>query len=519
MSIEGQPSRAPIILPKSYASDGGVSELERQSVKRLQLLAGGALVLQLTSLAAIKLLHLVPDDPSSSGWAVAAGLAMLTVVVLVMGRVRSVRTQQVLNVGYAFQVLAAFHIGMMVNRFPWPEDMWVPSWSPVAVWAMIFTVAVPARPAKALLINLITVLMDPLSLLLLIEQGKPVPEFDVILARFAPGIGAVLLGLIATTIIHGLGRQVHEARQLGSYRLVDKLGSGSFGEVWRARHQVLRRPAAVKLISPTSLGARDGKAARTILRRFEREAQATSQLRSPHTVDLYDFGVAPDGTFFYVMELLEGVDLQRMVERFGPIPPERVVHLLAQVCHSLHDAHEQGLVHRDVKPANLYACKNGFEYDFIKVLDFGLVKSSREEDAGATKLSADGTIQGTPAYIAPEMVLQDGRMDGRADIYSLGCVGYWLLTGELVFEEDAPMRMVLAHAKQEPVRPSEKAGVDVPPEVEGIIMKCLSKEPGDRPATAWELREMLKRAERSLEHPWTQARAKAWWERELPALA
>lgn len=519
MSIEGQPTRAPIILPKSSASDGGGSELERQSVKRLQLLTSGALVLQLTFFAAIKLLHVVPEDPSALGLGTAAGLGVLTVVVLVMARVRSFSTQQVLDIGWLFQVAAAFHIGIVVNRFPWPQDMWVPSWSPVAVWAMIFTVAVPARPAKALLINLITVLMDPLSLIVLIEQGKPVPGFDVILARFAPGIGAVLLGLIATTIIHGLGRQVHEARQLGSYRLVDKLGSGSFGEVWRARHQVLRRPAAVKLISPASLGARDAKAARTILRRFEREAQATSQLRSPHTVDLYDFGVAPDGTFFYVMELLEGVDLQRLVDRFGPVAPERVVHFLIQVCHSLQDAHVQGLVHRDVKPANLYACKNGFEYDFVEVLDFGLVKSSRDEDAGATKLSADGTIQGTPAYIAPELVLQDNRMDGRADIYSLGCVGYWLLTGSLVFEEDAPMRMVMAHAKEEPVAPSQKAGIDVPPELERIIMKCLSKEPEDRPATAWELREMLKQAERSLDHPWTQQRAKAWWEKELPALA
>ncbi|PKN44137.1 MAG: serine/threonine protein kinase, partial [Deltaproteobacteria bacterium HGW-Deltaproteobacteria-20] len=423
----------------------------------------------------------------------------------------------VLDVGYAFQVLAALHIGMVVNRYPWPEEMWVPGWSPVAVWTMVFTVAVPARPAKALIINLLAVAMDPLSLLLLIERGKPVPSFEMALFRFAPGIGAVLLGLIATMVIHGLGRQVREASQLGSYRLVEKLGAGSFGEVWRAQHRMLRRPAAVKLISPASLGERDASAARTIIRRFEREAQATSQLCSPHTVDLYDFGVSPDGTFFYVMELLDGIDLQRLVERFGPVEPERVIHLLCQACHSLHDAHVQGLVHRDVKPANLFACRNGFEYDFVKVLDFGLVKSSRQEDAGATKLSADGTIQGTPAYIAPEMILEKRQVDGRADLYSLGCVGYWLLTGKLVFEEDLPMRMVLAHAKHEPVVPSKRAGIDVPAELESIIMKCLSKDPEARPASAWELREMLQIAGRTLARPWTQERARRWWEQNLRA--
>ena len=502
-----------IVPPKTHADDG--PDIERQSVHRLVILAGVALVLQVAALVSGQMLGFLPEDTTLEGRVAIAALVVLTLVVVVLGRIRSLRAATVLDVGYAFQVLAALHIGMVVNRYPWPEEMWVPGWSPVAVWTMVFTVAVPARPAKALIINLLAVAMDPLSLLLLIERGKPVPSFEVALVRFAPGIGAVLLGLIATMVIHGLGRQVREARQLGSYRLVEKLGAGSFGEVWRAQHRMLRRPAAVKLISPASLGERDARAARTIIRRFEREAQATSQLCSPHTVDLYDFGVSPDGTFFYVMELLDGIDLQRLVERFGPVEPERVVHFLCQACHSLHDAHVQGLVHRDVKPANLFACKNGFEYDFVKVLDFGLVKSSRQEDAGATKLSADGTIQGTPAYIAPEMILENRQIDGRADVYSLGCVGYWLLTGKLVFEEDLPMRMVLAHAKHEPVVPSKRTGIDVPAEVESIIMKCLSKDPEARPASAWELREMLQTARRTLARPWTQERARQWWEQNL----
>lgn len=521
MTTDQEPRpRDTVIVPPSKPTDVAVSDIDRQSVKRLGLLAAAALVFQVVIIAWMQVLRLAPESLHRSldlGSIVA--FALMTTGVIALTRMHGVRPAVVLNVGAVYQVLTALHIGMMVNRFPWPEQVWVPGWSPVAVWAMVFTVVVPQRPLRATLLNLATVAMDPLSLLVLIEQGKPSPTLEVALVRFAPGLGAIILGAVATKVIHGLGEQVHEARQLGSYRLVEKLGAGSFGEVWSARHRVLRRPAAVKLISPETLGARDAKSARTILRRFEREAQATSQLRSPHTIELYDFGVSPDGTFFYVMELLEGVDLQRLVERFGPIPPERVIHLLGQACHSLHDAHARGLVHRDVKPANLYACKNGFEYDFVKVLDFGLVKSSRAEDAAATRLTADGTIQGTPAYISPETVLREGELDGRADVYSLACVGYWLLTGQLVFDEDAPMGMVLAHAKKQPVAPSERAGIPVPAAFEKLLMQCLAKEPDERPSSAWELREKLWALEQSFETPWTQARAQAWWKKHLPNLA
>ncbi len=512
-------TRDSIVIPQTGSTDADASGLQRQCVRRLGILAAAALIVQAGSFLSVRVLDLLPAPSGGHDLAAVVAFALLSAGIIAMTRARGLRPRLVLNVGYLYQVLAALHIGMMVNRYPWPTEVWVPSWSPVAVWTLVFTVVVPARPLAAALINLASVAMDPLSLWILVEQGKPVPSLEVALVRFTPGLGAVILGLVATHLIQGLGRQVHEARQLGSYRIVDKLGSGSFGEVWLARHQVLRRPAAVKLIGPEALGARDAKAARTMVRRFEREAQATSQLRSPHTVDLYDYGLAPDGTFFYVMELLEGVDLQRLVQNFGPVAPERVVHLLAQACHSLHDAHVQGLIHRDIKPANLYACKNGFEYDFVKVLDFGLVKSSRQEDAGATRLTADGTIQGTPAYLAPETVLRDGQLDGRADLYSLACVGYWLLTGKLVFEEDVPMRMVLAHAKQPPLPPSDRVEEGIPAELERIIMQCLDKDPDRRPPTAWALRERLIEIEVRLERPWTQERARDWWKRFLPDLA
>ena len=233
---------------------------------------------------------------------------------------------------------------------------------------------------------------------------------------------------------------------MGSYHLEDLLGKGGMGEVWKATHRFLARSAAVKLIMPSALGAKDEAAAQVTLRRFEREAQTTASLRSPHTIELYDFGVSRDGTFYYVMELLDGLDLQTLVAKHGPQPPERVVFLLRQACHSLYEAHKAGLVHRDIKPANIFMCRYGTDLDFVKVLDFGIVK--REQMAGKeeAQLTAVGMISGTPAYLAPEMALAEGPTDGRADLYALGCVGYWLLTGQLVFDKANAMAMVVAHS-------------------------------------------------------------------------
>src|SRR5262245_24008926 len=220
---------------------------------------------------------------------------------------------------------------------------------------------------------------------------------------------------------------------MGSYHLVELLGRGGMGEVWRGEHRLLKRPAAIKLVRPELLGANSDADSHDMLRRFEREAQATAALSSPHTIRLFDFGVTSDRTFYYVMELLAGRDLESLVREFGPVPADRALFLLRQACHSLADAHARGLVHRDVKPANIYTCRMGLEYDFVKVLDFGLVKFADRTAMQQTLMTAAHTTTGTPAYMAPELILGEADIDRRADVYALGCVAYYLLTGQLVF--------------------------------------------------------------------------------------
>ena len=246
----------------------------------------------------------------------------------------------------------------------------------------------------------------------------------------------------------------------------------------------------------------------TAIERFRREAKSTALLRSPNTIDLYDYGVTEDGSLYYVMELLRGLDLDSLVTHYGYLPPARVIHLLCQACESLEEAHQAGLVHRDIKPANIYVCRLGVTYDVIKVLDFGLV-ALRKSQTGSTavKLTAEGFVVGTPTFLAPE-VATGQEADARADLYSLACVGYWLLTGRYVFEEDTVMRLVVAHAKTPPEPPSTKTDQPIPEDLEQVLMGCLAKDPADRPQSALELAERL-RACRGAR--WTPRQAYDWW--------
>jgi serine/threonine-protein kinase len=301
---------------------------------------------------------------------------------------------------------------------------------------------------------------------------------------------------------------------MGAYHLETLLGRGGMGEVWRAKHQMLARPAAIKLIRPDAVGA-DEASGHTLLQRFEREAQATASLRSPHTVEIYDFGLSKDGTFFYVMELLEGIDLDTLVKQYGPIPAERVVHILRQVCHSLDEAHEAGLMHRDIKPANLFICRYGRDRDFVKVLDFGLVKKRHTTEDDQGDLTQHGTAVGTPSFMAPEMLSDGGLVDGRADIYAVGCVAYWLLTGLLVFEGSSAMAVIVKHARDIPDSPSARSEMDIPPALEQIVMDCLEKEPENRPQSASDLAIRLDQL--NLPESWTDDCAATWWEMRIPA--
>ena len=299
-----------------------------------------------------------------------------------------------------------------------------------------------------------------------------------------------------------------EGLPLGHYRLMEKLGEGGMGEVWRARHQLLARPCAVKLVRSELLGENKREKA---AERFQLEARAIARLSSPNTVRLYDFGVSENGTFYLVMELLTGLDLSSAIGRFGPFPPERVVAVVRQVCRSLAEAHEAGLLHRDIKPQNIFLSRQGVDVDVVKVLDFGLVKSL---DDDSTQLTASGTLTGTPAFMSPERVV-GAPADARSDLYAVGCVAYWMLTGRTLFTGD-PMAVMIHHAKTVPTPPSEVSGSPIPHHLEQIVMTCLEKSPDKRPTSARELWRQL--GEVVLRTPWTPELAEQWWREHLPEL-
>jgi serine/threonine-protein kinase len=339
----------------------------------------------------------------------------------------------------------------------------------------------------------------------IIELAGGLPSTSAPLPRAALMAVAAALSFA----LYGLALEVKRAREMGTYRLVEKIGQGGMGEVWRAEHRMLAREAAIKLIRPSALGHGARGHAGEMMKRFEREARATAALRSPHTIAVYDYGIAADGTFHYVMELLDGFSLQTLVQRFGPLPPERVVRLLRQACHSLAEAHAAGLVHRDLKPANMFVCRLGLDVDFLKVLDFGLVKVQGRRAAAAEELTAAGSFTGTPAFMPPEVALGGEAVDARADIYALGCVAYWLVTGRLVFESGSAMQMVIDHLRRPPPFPSRRVTQPIPEGLERIIMRCLAKDPAQRPAGAAVLSRELQWL--GIEGRWTEARARAWW--------
>jgi DNA-binding NtrC family response regulator len=299
--------------------------------------------------------------------------------------------------------------------------------------------------------------------------------------------------------------------RMGSYSLIEQIGSGGMGEVWLGRHRLLARPAAVKVVRDTAGGS--GNEGHALRERFAREAQATADLQSPHTVQLFDFGVTESGSFYYVMEHLRGMDLQRMVERHGALPPERAVFLLKQACLSLAEAHALKLVHRDIKPANLFVCRLGREYDFLKVLDFGVV--SRQGSDALSPITVAGVVLGTPAFLAAELVGVDTIFDERADIYALGCVAFWLLAARPPFEARDAKSLLMHHSNTAPAPPSAHTQQKIPAELDALVLECLAKDPARRPACAEALADRLDTV--ALAHPWDQRRAREWWERHQPA--
>ncbi|HMI93459.1 MAG TPA: serine/threonine-protein kinase, partial [Polyangiales bacterium] len=398
-------------------------------------------------------------------------------------------------VAVGYEIVLSFVLAMS-QTWSVPYDAPTAQVSWVAVLIALFPFLIPASPRVILAASLASAATVPLALVLLFELGgRPWPDGSVIASFVLPAFLCAFLAWAPTSTLHRLGVAVERARRLGSYELVERLGQGGMGDVWRAKHRLLARPAAVKLIKPEMLGAENAASRAALIRRFEQEAQATASLDSVHTVELYDFGVSADGALFYVMELLHGVDVQQLVERFGPLPSGRVIHLLMQACDSLADAHSHGLIHRDIKPANLFVARKGGSCDFLKVLDFGLVKRWGAGDAGEladslhdlaradtlAQHTAVGQIVGTPAFLAPEAALGEQAVDGRADLYALGCVGYWMLTGRAVFEETSAIAMAVAHVSKEPVPPSQRVDQPIDPALEQLVLECLHKDRERRP--------------------------------------
>jgi serine/threonine-protein kinase len=329
------------------------------------------------------------------------------------------------------------------------------------------------------------------------------PEMIMLMAT------AAAIAVFGSYKIRQLYERAHEAQRIGQYRLKQILGVGGMGTVYLAEHILLRRPCAIKLIRPDQAG--DPKT----LMRFEREVQATATLTHWNTIEIFDYGHAEDGTFYYVMEYLRGMNLEELVERHGPLPPERAIHLIRQVCQALREAHGSGLIHRDIKPGNIFACERGRIYDVAKLLDFGLVKTNGME-GDSLKLTCDGGLTGTPDFMSPEQSLGRAQLDARSDIYNVGAVGYFLMTGKPLFNRPSALELLHAHA-YEPFVPVQEFNEAVPADLQRVILRCLEKDPHRRYQDAESLEKALAACESA--DRWTPERAEEWWRQRGDGIA
>lgn len=448
---------------------------------------------------------------------IATEAALVLVSLLIVGayRLGLLRPLASVYAGLAFQILVAFSIALFEVSLPWPPDQPVRGMSMLVTWIFAAALFLPASPVQALAGAFGSAAMGPLVYALvratLYDPGLSPNRMAVL---YIPPFLVAGCAWWMSRLIFRMECSMHHAREMGSYELEEILGAGGMGEVWRARHRFLKREAAVKLIRAEALLAHTERQAEILRRRFELEARAIASLTSPHTVSLYDFGVDQNGNFYYAMELLRGLDLELLVKRFGPQPAPRVVHILRQACESLEEAHCAGIIHRDIKPTNLFLCRLGLEFDFVKLLDFGLARWRLM--SGGVRMTMENITTGTPAFMAPELALGAGEIDGRTDLYGLGCVAYWLLTGALVFEEPTPTAMALAHVQKEPPSPSSRTELRISPALERIVLQCLAKKPEDRPASARVLRRMLEQCPEC--GAWTAEDAESWWRTNLPEL-
>jgi serine/threonine-protein kinase len=450
--------------------------------------------------------------------AASIGATLLSIGFMAIQRSGWLSKQALLDLGMVFQVVIVFLAGIFECAAYQDPNAVVLGVSCAGVWMMMCGRLMPNAPLKSACAAALCVVAWPLGYWVDVRAfGYAAMPWTRLLVWMLPlAIVAIWMYFLNNRTLAFYVQQ-QRAEDIGSYTLVNPIGKGGMGEVWRARHKTLARDAAVKLIRPEILNGSSGRIEQLLRRRFEREAQVTASLRSPHTVALYDFGKSKDGAFYYVMELLDGIDLQTLVDRFGPIPPARVVHILLQVCQSLEEAHSAGLVHRDIKPRNILIGKLGLEYDFAKVLDFGLVKALNAGDPDRTLTTMDDITTGTPAYLSPEVAMGQRYIDGRADLYSLGCTAYFLLTGQMVFDGPSATALAIAHVQTPPRPMSERCDLPIPTGLEAIVMRLIEKDPDRRIQSARELARRL-RMLADIE-AWPPERAEEWWDTNLPDLA
>jgi len=450
-----------------------------------------------------------------------AGAAFAALWLLLRGRPRSPRFVRGVELSTLFVGTAAFSTLALIMDLTASPDMVVRS--ALTYMLLVYAVYVPSSARHTLVVAALMTLPllgcifvafsawdpalhDPPAAIW--RKGAPVGDMAypaTIASAFIWGIAVAMAAGFSQTI-YGLRKAVSDIRRLGQYTLEEKLGEGGMGVVYRASHAMLRRPTAIKLLLPERAG-------KDALVRFEREVQRTAMLTHPNTVTVFDYGRTTDGVFYYAMELLEGASLDEIVELDGPQPEERVIHILEQAAASLAEAHDAGLIHRDIKPGNILVVDRGGIADLVKVLDFGLVKDVGAKppgNAGAdAALTLADAITGTPLYIAPETLTAPQSVDGRADLYALGAVGYRLLTGTHVFDGATIVEVCAHHLHSPPEPPSIRTGAPVSPDLEALLLDCLAKRPADRPASAHALRDRLRACSKA--GIWTHARASAWW--------
>ena len=502
--------RTTIHLPGQVAASRLSDDLCDEHLRRFGVLTAACAGLWLLALLMHAIFILGPRRSSFPAWLPLVDLGGIVAAAAAFGYVRySGRSvQSKVNAGLCYMLWNAAAVAVLnTTRLPaiQPDHL---SWSTVVI--LISSMIIPATPVRMFMASAAAASMDPLAVAIAHLFGMPLSSPGSMVVAFLPNYACAAVAVMPSYALTHIGRRLDQAHQLGSYQLIELLGHGAMGEVWRAKHRLLARPAAIKLIRPEMLGG--GSSERALLQRFEREAQATASLNSPHTIRIFDFGTAQDGRFYYVMELLCGRDLETLVHEFGPLPLERALYVLGQVCHSLAEAHARGIVHRDIKPSNICLCRAGLDFDVVKVLDFGMVKLAATD----ATVTADHVIGGTPAFMAPEVIRGDSPVDGRADVYAFGGVAYYLLTGQLVFEADTPMKMLLHHLHTPPVPPSRRTELPISKAVDDLVLACLEKDPQRRPRDARELLGIVRRCSRD---GWDVDAAKRWWEMHLPELS